>query len=152
PYTYNVCVPVTTVQKQMRSFVQMVPEQVTTMQTVSRTVRECVVDPCTGCQKTVCRVVCEQVPCTRTVMRAVCTAREVDVPVTTFTTRTVNGMRTVCEAVPSVQEVVVNVTRCQPVERKGVRTVCEAVPSTEEVMVNVTRCQAVERKGVRTVC
>jgi hypothetical protein len=142
-------VPSTTIQKRTQSYTVMVPETVTTMVSVARKVQVCEVDPCTGCSRLVCKTVCEQQPCTRTVMKAVCQTREVDVPVTTYAMVSKQGMRTVTECVPSTQEVMVNVTRYNQVQKQGMQTVTECVPTTEEYTVNVTRYNTVTKEGTR---
>jgi len=154
PYVYTVNVPVITPTKQQVTTYQCVPETITTVVNVARRVPTCVIDPCTGCVRSICTTVCEAVPQTRTVMKPVPVTQEVVVNVCTYRAEERKGVRTVCEVVPVTQEVVVNVCTYRAEERKAVRSVCEVVPVMQEVVVNVCRTVMTERsaKVQRTIC
>jgi hypothetical protein len=152
PRTTTVLVPITTAEKQTRMVYREVKKEVPFIRQEWTPV--VVTEKQT---RLVYRAVEKQVPYTATVstpvttmkketrffppigpdqgpgMKGDCVAREVDVPVTTYQTKTESGTRTVSEWVPSVEALTVNVTRYQPVVRQGVETVTKYVPAFEEL-------------------
>src|SRR5262249_2229265 len=150
-YSYVVNVPVITQQKQLQTFYTCVPQEVVRQVPVCRMVPTSVVDPCTGCTKTVCQPVSELRQVRSVVMQSLPQTREVMVNVCNYQTEMRQGRRVVYHMVPQTREVMVNVCNYQTETRQGTRTVCEMVPQTREVMVNVCNYQTETRQGIRYV-
>lgn len=126
PMTRTVYVPTYENVKQTVTVMRQVPREVEREVTVCHMVSECVVDPCTGCTRTVCR------------------------PQTT-----VQRVRhTVMECVPTAQEVTARVCRMQPTEQKYEVTRIEYETRPEKVTRRVPYCVTVpvEQKVRVPVC
>jgi hypothetical protein len=125
PVKCNIMVPVWTDQKQTQVFYKRVPKEVEREVTTCHMVRDCVVDPCTGCTRTVCRpeYSTQKVKCT--IWECIPEKRDVTVRVCSWKPeeRTVETRRVICEWKP------------ETITRK--ERYCEMVPYQTTVKVPV---------------